>query len=157
MATTRSPRTFTCRVFGYPVPQGRPRFARAGRFVSTYDPPESLDWKRTVQAQVIAAGPGAPMEGPLALRLVFILLRPKSIPKKRLFPTVKPDVDNLVKAIKDAMSGVVYRDDAQIVVLYGAKEYGEQPGVDIEVRELMPSEAANVPTTQEVEQGGLPL
>ncbi len=125
--------THTFTVYGSPVPQGRPRFFRRGNFVGAYDPDKSRSWKDDVKAQVLTALGGAPEihEGALQLKLHFHLPRPKSLPKRVTEHVKKPDLDNLAKAIKDAMRGVLYRDDSQIVVLRVEKKYGDPPQVVI--------------------------
>ncbi|WP_175829702.1 RusA family crossover junction endodeoxyribonuclease [Burkholderia cepacia] len=50
--------------------------------------------------------------------------------------TKKPDSDNVVKALKDGMNGVVYVDDGQVVDLWVAKRYAVVPGVRVEAIEL---------------------
>lgn len=125
-------------IFGSPVPQGRPRFARVGTFVKTYDPKESRSWKETVKWQAISNG-GRIIEGPLSLILHFKLPRPKSLPKKIKHHTKKPDVDNLVKGVKDGLKGVCYMDDSQVCRLAATKSYvepGEQFGVDVTISRL---------------------
>ncbi len=125
-------------VYGSPVAQGRPRFARAGNFVRTYDPEKSRSWKQDVKAQVLDALKGTPEihDGPLGVKLYFHLPRPKSLPKKVVHHVKKPDADNLAKAIKDALRGVVYRDDSQIVTLVVSKQYGDPPRVVIGVEQV---------------------
>lgn len=131
-------------VYGNPVAQGRPRFARVGKGVRTYDPAKSRNWKQDVKWQAIENKVKL-MDGPLELRLVFYLLRPKGHYGKRgLRPsapahhTKKPDVDNMVKGVKDGLKGICYRDDSQIVRLEAIKEYGEQPGVKVAISEAEP-------------------
>jgi Holliday junction resolvase RusA-like endonuclease len=63
-------------------------------------------------------------EGPLEMMIFFYLDKPKSKSKKKVWPDVKPDLDNYVKAVKDALNGVVYRDDSQVCVLQAFKVYG---------------------------------
>lgn len=123
--------TFT--VYGSPVAQGRPRFYRRGNFVGTYDPDKSRTWKQDVKAAVLDQLQGGPEihEGALRLNLSFSLPRPKSLPKRVTEHVKKPDADNLSKAIKDALRGIVYRDDSQIVVLHVEKKYGSPVGVVI--------------------------
>ena len=125
-------------VYGSPVAQGRPRFARVGNFVRAYDPDKSRTWKQDVKAAVLDQLNGAPEihDGPLWLKLFFHLPRPKSLPKKVMHHVKKPDADNLAKAIKDAMRGVVYRDDSQIVALEVRKQYGDPPRVIIAVEQI---------------------
>jgi Holliday junction resolvase RusA-like endonuclease len=125
------------RVFGLPIAQGRPRaFKTPAGQVRVYDPANARDWKRTVQAQVISQKPAAPVDGPLAVALRFYLPRPQSLPRRELFPAKRPDAENLAKAVLDAMEGVVYRDDAQIVRLNVSKDYGPAPGVLILVERV---------------------
>lgn len=126
------------RVFGLPVAQGRPRaFKTPAGQVRVYDPANARDWKRTVQAQVLTQKPPEPVEGPLAVALRFVLPRPRSLPKREVFPAKRPDAENLAKAVLDAMQGVVYRDDSQIVRLTIAKDYGPSPGVVIRVERVV--------------------
>ena len=126
------------RVFGLPVAQGRPRaFKTPAGQVRVYDPANARDWKRTVQAQVITQKPAAPVEGPLKMSLRFILPRPQSLPKREQFPWRRPDLSNMVKAIEDAMNGVIFRDDAQIVQMDLAKDYGPAPGVEIRIERVL--------------------
>jgi len=129
--------TFT--VIGSPVAQARPRFARIGGFVRAYDPASSKSWKNDVKAQVLQALGGLPEihEGALQVSMVFRLQRPKTLPKKITHHTRKPDTDNLGKAVKDALRGVLYKDDSQIVRLAIRKEYADAyPHVVIEMEEV---------------------
>jgi Holliday junction resolvase RusA-like endonuclease len=123
-------------VFGQAVPQGRPRAYRRGRFLGFYDPARSRAWKQDVRRQALAFRPARPVPGPLALEVRFILYRPKSLPKRLVQHIKKPDLDNFVKAVKDALKGLVYRDDSQIVRLAASKAYGDPPRVEIRIEEL---------------------
>lgn len=125
------------RVFGLPVAQGRPRaFKLPSGQIRMYDPATSRDWKRTVLAQVLERKPPVPVEGPLTMTLVFEVPRPKSTPKRVQYPIKRPDLSNMLKAIEDALTGVVYRDDAQIVELSVTKRFGPTPGVAVRVEAL---------------------
>lgn len=125
--------TFT--VYGSPVPQGRPRFFRRGNHVGTYDPAKSKDWKSEVKWQAIERGAKI-QDGPLSLSLRFILLRPKSLPKKVQHHVKKPDLDNLVKGVKDGLKGICFKDDSQVVILVASKHYGETPCVEVKIQEV---------------------
>ena len=121
-----------------PVAQGRPRFANRGKFVTVYDDKKSKDWKVFVAAEAKSRG-YKPLEGPLRMVLTFQLHRPKSAPKSRIWPIVKPDLSNYIKGIEDALNEICYHDDSQIVVLESRKEYacpGDPPGVVIFIEEL---------------------
>lgn len=129
------PAVLAARIFGDPIAQGRPRAFKTPRGqIRVYDPATARDWKRTVQSQVLPQKPPVPLEGPLAMDLVFLFRRPRSLPKRILYHTTRPDADNCAKAIKDALRGIVYRDDSQIVDLHVTKQYGPAPGVVITIR-----------------------
>ncbi len=126
----------TFRVIGEPVPQGSMRgFVRGGRVALTSDNPKLHNWRDvigwTARQEVTEL-----VSGPLKVQATFFLTRPKSCPKARVHPAVKPDVDKLIRACFDALTGVVWGDDAQVVEVSAYKVYaapGEQPGVLIRV------------------------
>lgn len=132
---------------GEPTAQGRPRFSTAGGFVKAYDPEKSRNYKTFVKclAKEAAEKQGWEFtEKPLFVRIIAVLSIPASKSKKfkqRVndgleFPTKKPDVDNIFKTVTDAMSGILYKDDKQIVFANIAKTYGEQPRVEVHLEEL---------------------
>lgn len=130
-------------VYGVPLAQGRPRFKRIGNHVQTFDPQESRSWKESVRAQAIqylqSNGGVIPIKGGINVYLFFFLPRPKSLPKKVLLHLKKPDLDNLTKLILDALRGICYKDDSQIVRLLVTKQYGE-PHTDIAIYNARNSE-----------------
>ena len=72
--------------------------------------------------------------GPVAVEMIFYLLRPASV--KREFPSVKPDIDKLVRAVLDALRELAIEDDARVVDLVARKRYvapGQKPGVWLKV------------------------
>ncbi len=73
---------------------------------------------------------------PVKLELVFTFRRPPSIPKRRVHCVVKPDLDKICRSILDALSGAVYRDDAQVVTMSASKIYGDVEGVWIQAQEI---------------------
>jgi len=124
-------------VYGNAVPQGRPRFAtikkRTGQsFAHVYDPKTSKDWKENVRQQAIINKVPF-LNGALSMSIHFCLPRPQSLPKKVKYHVKRPDLDNLVKAIKDALRGIAYKDDSQIFSLFCLKNYGEPPRVEIQI------------------------
>lgn len=76
-------------------------------------------------------------DGPVAVEILFVRARPKGMPKKSTRPHTKfPDLDKLVRAVHDSMTGIVYQDDAQIVESHSRKRYaelGESPGIIVTV------------------------
>lgn len=129
------------RIYGNPVAQGRPRAFRRGNYVGMYDPEKSKSWKNDVKWQAIQQKPQL-LEGAVKMNLKFILERPKSLAKSVIYHVKRPDLDNLVKAIKDALRGICYKDDSQIVELAAEKIYTRKdhemygnPGVFLEIEE----------------------
>lgn len=130
---------------GVPVGQGRPRFARNGRFVSTYDPPKSRAYKQSVAIYARGAmGQRMPTEKAVRCRLYIYRQIPKSDSKRRhmlkatgkIRATIKPDVDNVYKAVTDACTHIIWDDDNQIVEAHIYKQYSDRPRVVLEVEEL---------------------
>ena len=145
LAEREKPEVFDVFVKGIPRPQGRPRIVRfPNGKAGLKDPDISRDWKNYVRMVAGETWGRAPEEGPVALFLTFYLPIPRSWSKKRrmaalageIWPTGRPDLDNLAKAVIDAIIGVVIADDRQIVELSVAKFYGANPGVNITLRRL---------------------
>ena len=123
---------------GTPVGKGRPRMA-AGRM---YTPAKTASYESLVAYAAAAAMKGRPLfEGACSCTLVIVLPIPASWSRKkqaqalegRLYPTTKPDKDNVIKAVYDAMNGVVWRDDVQACDGQQTKRYGAVPGVRVRV------------------------
>ena len=130
--------TFT--IYGNPVAQGRPRaFIPKGqqgkwKHPIVTDPPNSREWKRFVKTQALGYKPDELHDGSIQLILDFFFLRPKSLPKKVTNHIKRPDIENLAKAILDALKGIFYRDDSQVNLLIARKKYceeKEQPRVEV--------------------------
>jgi len=135
---------------GLPRGQGRPRATARGGFASVYKASADRKYEQSVAKVAAAAMAGRdPMEGPLSVSLRFRMAIPKSATKRvkasmaagEIPPCTKPDLSNLVKAIEDAMNGIVYVDDCQIVRAFQTKIYAEQPGVDVRVEAFQPQES----------------
>jgi Holliday junction resolvase RusA-like endonuclease len=123
---------------GKAVAQSRPRFARRGNHVATYDAAPSRDyksWVRTCAIDIMQKQRAEiiPREVPLHIVLTVCVARPKSIPKARLLPVVKPDLDNYLKTIQDALEGIVYQADQQIVSVRAAKKYADADSVEVKL------------------------
>jgi len=130
--------TIEFRVLGIPEAQGSARaFIVKGRPIITTTNKNLNDWRRLVAYCAQEAMNGQPMsEGPAAVSLEFNIPKPKSAPKKReVLPHKRPDLDKLVRAALDAMSGIAFQDDAQVVDITATKRYGT-PGVHIRIEQL---------------------
>jgi len=122
---------------GEPVPKARPRFGKGRVFTdartSSYE--ASLGWA----ARVAMAG-RAPLLGPLVLSVMAFLGIPRSWSARdrrralvgAVQPIGKPDWDNVGK-ISDALNGIVWGDDAQVVDARVVKRYAEQPRLVLEI------------------------
>jgi Holliday junction resolvase RusA-like endonuclease len=125
------------RVYGIPQTKGSTKaFMQPGmRFpVITNDNSRNKNWAATVSGTAQFHRPDVPFAGPVGLTLKFFMPKPKSYPKtKTLFATKRPDLDKMVRSIKDSLKGVMYFDDAQVVWLKASKAYDDAPGVEVKV------------------------
>lgn len=129
--------TFT--VYGEPVAQGRPRFNR--RSGNVYDPKKSKSFKDRVYQEALKYKPGTPLTEAISLQVKVFRSMPK-MSKKRTQealdgirrPITKPDADNYVKGVKDALSKVIWKDDSQVVDLHVSKFYSDNPRVEISIK-----------------------
>lgn len=130
-------------VHGEPRGQGRPRFARTGSGVRTYTDSETKGYQMLVRSMAAIARVRE-IEGPVAISIVACFEIPKSASKSRqaemraglVRPTKRPDMDNIAKAILDALNGVAFKDDAQVCELSVSKVWADEPSVRIEVKKL---------------------
>lgn len=133
--------TFT--VPGEPRGKGRPRFSKTGH---AYTDSETRAYENKIIAYYRKSC-GAfrlPDEAFLAVSITAYLPIPKSASKSKasamdsgdILPSRKPDVDNIEKAVLDALNGVAYKDDSRVCRTSCAKFYGVEPRIDITIREV---------------------
>ena len=131
---------------GAPIGKERPRAARRGAGVVMFTPEKTAGYEALVAAaasNAMRAEAGPLFTGPLEAVLEMRIPIPASWSKAHKaaalagteLPTSKPDIDNVAKAILDACNGVVFRDDAQVVVLVATKAFSDEPGVRVVIRE----------------------
>lgn len=125
---------------GPPIAQSRPRFARMGQHVRTYDATPARDYKSWVKCCAIDAMRNSGLEMyqrdiPLEMTVDISLQRPKTLPKRVIYPTKKPDASNVLKGVEDALEGIAYEADQQIVSTTVRKVYGV-PGVTVEIEKF---------------------
>jgi Holliday junction resolvase len=132
---------------GEPRGKGRPRVDTRGAFPRIHTDGKTARYERSVRKIAQAAMKGrAPLEGPVSVSLRFRMPIPKSATKRvrtamaagEIAHTGRPDLDNMAKAIFDALNKVVFADDAQVVRSFVTKIYAEQPGVDVRVEAFAP-------------------
>jgi Holliday junction resolvase RusA-like endonuclease len=126
---------------GVPVAKGRAKFARRGNFVTTYTPDKTARYENLVKlAAQDAMGDVPPFETSIELRVMAYMPIPASWSMKKqraaalgeITPISRPDLDNIVKAIKDGCNTVAWKDDSQVIDLIAKKRYGA-PRVEIEI------------------------
>lgn len=115
-------------VLGKPVTQGSTRaFVVGSRAVVTYDKRKPLmDWRGAIASAAQSCGGEKAERGtPVWVRASFRLERPKSAPKRVIRPTTKPDIDKLGRSLLDALTGILWADDSQVVSLQIIKRFAE--------------------------------
>lgn len=119
----------------------RPRFN--GKFA--YTPKETVAYENWVKTCYLEKYRGQkPLEKPLKVKIIAYYDIPKSTSKKKqqqmlndeIFPTVKPDTDNIAKSILDSLNGIAYLDDKQVVKLEVEKYYSISANVTVMIEEL---------------------
>lgn len=130
---------------GEPVAKGRARaFVRNGH-IAHHTPDKTARYENLVKLAAQEAMHGKPpCEGPVKLTVCAYMGIGTSWSKKRQAaalegrerPTKKPDVDNIVKAIKDGLNGVAWRDDSQVVRLVADKHWSDTPRVFVAISEV---------------------
>lgn len=133
---------------GAVVPQKRPRATTVNRHVSLYDPSDCVDFKalvalyasETLKSSGYYHYPESDAKG-FSVAVTIYTTPPKSFSKRRfqlsqtglIRPKSKPDLDNSVKGIMDALKGIAWKDDAEVTSLSVAKFYGDSEYFTIEI------------------------
>lgn len=137
--------SITFSVPGQPVGKGRPRVGRAGPHARLFTPEKTVAYEALIVAAADDAMAGRQLlAGACAVQASIGVAVPASWSKRkradalagRIYPGTKPDADNVLKSILDAMNGVVYVDDCLAVDLAARKRYAEAPGVFVRVTPL---------------------
>lgn len=139
---TEKVRRILMTLYGNPVAQGRPRFSRQGGFVKTYDPIKSRTYKALIrlELQPLLSDPDfTPIDKACCLNLKVFRALPKSFSKKKreeallgyIRPTTKPDTDNYVKGVLDALNGTALKDDSVVCEIFARKFYSEWPRIEV--------------------------
>ena len=136
---------------GQPVGKGRPKFARQGNYVRTYTPEKTKEYEELIQTiwQLKAKDSNYhtvffPAGTPVSVMITAYYKIPNGTNKAKkaemltgkIRPLVKPDFDNVVKAVCDALNGTAYDDDKQIVEARVMKFYSDNPRVEIAISDI---------------------
>ena len=131
-------------VLGEPKGKGRPRFStQTGR---VFTPKQTVNYETLVHTEYMVQCEGFrfPDDAMLDLRILTYYSIPKSGSKKLkaqklaniIRPTKKPDMDNVVKMVADALNQVAYKDDTQIVDCQVRKFFSEEPRGEVIIRQI---------------------
>lgn len=140
------PRRVSFNVYGIPKPKGSARAfvaMKAGhkpRAIVTSDNKNLRSWEQAVRDAAQGVAGVAYFTEAVALEIEFWFPRPKSVkPAKRPHLTTKPDLSKLIRGAEDALNGVVFKDDAQVVTITATKKYVDGPaGACVTVTEVFP-------------------
>lgn len=130
---------------GNPLAKGRPRFARKSVSVVVYTDKKTASYENLVKLAAMGSMKGKELiAGPVRLAITLSFQIPDSwaIAKKlkarngAIRPTVKPDLDNCCKLVADALNGVVWHDDKQVVEVVVKKFYSDRPRANVSITEL---------------------
>lgn len=142
-------KTITFEIAGLARGKARPRFRSTGKFVTTYTDKDTATWENYVRLSFINSG-GEKLNGNLSVLIQSYFTVPKSVSKKKRaelmnapFPH-KPDCDNLAKSILDALNGIAFDDDMQVIMLTVTKFYSETAKTVVTIGELEEGYHANV-------------
>ena len=126
--------------------KGRPRFVRRGQFVQTYTPDTTANYENLIKLSFINAR-GEIINKPKGVLISIIagFTPPTSLSKKKQIECLdnkikcikKPDIDNITKAVMDALNKIAYEDDSQVVEINVTKRYHEQETLFIEIEEAV--------------------
>jgi crossover junction endodeoxyribonuclease RusA len=125
-------------VDGVPQPQGSVKSVGAHRVIHSND--KALrPFREAVAYHAVQARPdGWGTNAPCLVALTFMFNRPASAPKRNppAYKSTRPDLDKLVRAVLDGLTGVVFCDDARVVELTAVKRYSDEdrPGVFVFIR-----------------------
>lgn len=126
--------------------KGRPRVTARAGFARTYTDAKTASYENLVRLSAREAlASAAPLDGPVALTCIARLTPPVSASRKareamlagRQFPTRKPDLDNVLKALLDGLNAVAFRDDVLVVRLSAEKVWAEAAGLDVTVEPVV--------------------
>jgi Holliday junction resolvase RusA-like endonuclease len=129
-------------ICGVPQGKGRPRFVRSSGIAFTPAHTRTYEANLKYAAQEAMAGQ-SPVEGPVRVKVEALFPIPASWSRRKqnealagaLWPTKKPDADNILKML-DAFNEVVFRDDAQIVEATIRKVYSDRPALRVTVTSI---------------------
>lgn len=131
-------------VQGTPVGKGRPKFTTANGYARSYTPEKTLNYENLVKTYYSITVGQKKLQGAIKAQIRAYFPIPKSTTKKLRakmetdsYPyTKKPDGDNVIKAILDALNGIAYDDDSQVAEAKIEKFYSPNPRAEVLLEEM---------------------
>lgn len=123
------------------TPMGAVRMTTRGKFVKK-NAKKYLQYKEAIRWTIKQQFKGKPIDGAVGVTVWFYMPMPETWSKKKKaemvnrYHTKKPDIDNLIKGLFDALNNLIWVDDNRVVDMTVFKVYGEKPGIEIEVEEV---------------------
>jgi Holliday junction resolvase RusA-like endonuclease len=132
----------TFEVPGEPQGKQRARAVSIGRFARLHPDEKSVKYETFIKEMFCVAHPGfTPLDAPLSLCVLALLSIPKSVSAKRraqmlsgeILPGKKPDFDNVLKAVADALNTIAWRDDSLVVDATFRKRFSDRPRLVVDI------------------------
>lgn len=129
---------------GKPKGKERPRTRRFKNFVTTYTPKNTVEYEKLIKKSYHDSTGNVKLENAIEASIVGTFPIPQSVSKKlrsemingNIDYTKKIDCDNLAKVVLDALNKIAYDDDSQVCNLHVFKKYGENPKVQVYLKEI---------------------
>ena len=139
-------------ILGRPQGKQRVRVVKCNGRIHSYTPKETINYEQEIKTTYKALNNPNFGSKPVSLYILATYPIPKNFPKKKkemcleeeIYPCVKPDMDNVVKIVSDALNGVAYCDDKQVVQVLARKVYGLEAKLEILVEELSDGRCFNL-------------
>ena len=127
------------KIGGKPQGKARPRVTRRG----AYTPKKTKEYEAKIRAAWQEQAGATFEDRPVMVRIFAYFKPPKSASKVKrarmiageIRPTMKPDADNIAKAVCDALNGLAYKDDSQVVALAVFKRYEENERIEVIIQD----------------------
>ncbi|MCQ2743496.1 MAG: RusA family crossover junction endodeoxyribonuclease [bacterium] len=134
---------YTFEVYGKIKGKARPRFSRRGGFVTTYTPSDTAQYEKAIAGVFVDKYGVVKTDKPVVISIDAYFQIPKSTSKRKkaemlvgeILPTKKPDCDNIIKIVLDALNDVAYIDDKQVIKVSLCKMYAEEEYLQIKLYE----------------------
>jgi Holliday junction resolvase RusA-like endonuclease len=126
-------------ILGDPVAKGRPKLTSFGGHARAYTPAKTRMAEDHIRSQIANQLPKGfvPFACPIWITIGIYKSKPKHAKKTDIYPSRRPDLDNYIKTVLDAMNMVVFQDDALICSIKAQKDYDAIPRIEIEINEYL--------------------